>query len=263
MCFFPLAASEGVPKNSHLGFKPENVHCSSATSPLRIELRWGCEESSRKNSGRVEGFSFKYDPFGRRIYKSSSVGASVYAYDADNLIEETNASGGVVARYMSGGNTSGSTTWLQTKVFFQALGRNFVNEFKPNGCFAQFANEFATGQADSASPPGAAPEDVIRSAGRLRGVVCGHPRARLSTQVFDIPRHTWRDRDCRRGLTLGASRLRGGKGIRSRNAEPRGRHLPMKTDRAAFLWGMVIAVGFVVGLWSWSSGSPTFAYRLS
>jgi hypothetical protein len=44
--------------------------------------------------------SFKYDPFGRRIYKSSSSGTSVFAYDdGPNLIEETNSSGGVVARY--------------------------------------------------------------------------------------------------------------------------------------------------------------------
>jgi RHS repeat-associated protein len=43
--------------------------------------------------------SFKYDPFGRRIYKSSSSATSIYAYDIDDLIEETNAAGGVVARY--------------------------------------------------------------------------------------------------------------------------------------------------------------------
>lgn len=43
--------------------------------------------------------SFKYDPFGRRIYKSSSSGISVFAYDGDNLVEETNAAGAVVARY--------------------------------------------------------------------------------------------------------------------------------------------------------------------
>jgi RHS repeat-associated protein len=43
--------------------------------------------------------SFKYDPFGRRIYKSSSSSASIFAYDDKNLIEETNSSGGVVARY--------------------------------------------------------------------------------------------------------------------------------------------------------------------
>jgi len=43
--------------------------------------------------------SLKYDPFGKRIYKSSSTGTNVYAYDGDDVIEETNASGGVVARY--------------------------------------------------------------------------------------------------------------------------------------------------------------------
>ena len=48
------------------------------------------------NGGTV---TFKYDPAGKRIYKSSSAGTSIYAYDDDNLIEETNASGVVVARY--------------------------------------------------------------------------------------------------------------------------------------------------------------------
>ena len=47
--------------------------------------------------------SFKYDPFGRRIYKSSSSGTSVYVYDLDNLIEEANSSGVVVARYAQSG----------------------------------------------------------------------------------------------------------------------------------------------------------------
>jgi len=46
--------------------------------------------------------SFKYDPFGRRIYKSSSSGTSIYVYDLQNLIEETNSSGAVVARYTQG-----------------------------------------------------------------------------------------------------------------------------------------------------------------
>jgi RHS repeat-associated protein len=44
--------------------------------------------------------TFKYDPIGRRIYKSFSAGGtSVFAYDGDNMIEETNSSGTVVARY--------------------------------------------------------------------------------------------------------------------------------------------------------------------
>jgi RHS repeat-associated protein len=48
--------------------------------------------------------TFKYDPLGRRIYKSSSSSTSVFAYDGDNLIEETNTSGAVVARYSQGQN---------------------------------------------------------------------------------------------------------------------------------------------------------------
>jgi RHS repeat-associated protein len=43
--------------------------------------------------------TFKYDPFGRRIYKSSTSGTSIYAYDGVNLIEEANSSGAAVARY--------------------------------------------------------------------------------------------------------------------------------------------------------------------
>ncbi len=49
------------------------------------------------SSGTV---TFKYDPLGRRIYKSLSTGGtSVFVYDGVNLIEETNSSGTVVARY--------------------------------------------------------------------------------------------------------------------------------------------------------------------
>jgi hypothetical protein len=45
------------------------------------------------SSTSVESITFKYDPFRRRIYKSSSSATSIYAYDGDNLIEETNSSG--------------------------------------------------------------------------------------------------------------------------------------------------------------------------
>jgi RHS repeat-associated protein len=96
--FFPLAARGVYPKTRVWGSKPENLHCFSATAPLKVELRWGCEDSSEKTAVG-SGVSFKYDPFGHRIYKSSSSGTSVYAYDGDNLIEETNSSGAVVARY--------------------------------------------------------------------------------------------------------------------------------------------------------------------
>jgi RHS repeat-associated protein len=58
---------------------------------------------NRLNSVTLPGtggtVSFAYDPFGRRIKKVSSAGTSIFAYDDVNLIEETNATGAVVARY--------------------------------------------------------------------------------------------------------------------------------------------------------------------
>ncbi len=45
--------------------------------------------------------NFKYDPFGRRIEK----GTSVFVYDGANLIEESDTSGNVVTRYAFGAGT--------------------------------------------------------------------------------------------------------------------------------------------------------------
>jgi RHS repeat-associated protein len=49
--------------------------------------------------GTAGTVTFQYDPFGRRVYKSSSSATSVFAYDGNELLEETNSSGSVVARY--------------------------------------------------------------------------------------------------------------------------------------------------------------------
>jgi len=67
---------------------------------------------------------FKYDPFGRRIYKSSSSGTSIYAYDGDNLIEETNSAGAAVARYSQGLNIDEPLVMLRsgTTSYYQADG---------------------------------------------------------------------------------------------------------------------------------------------
>jgi YD repeat-containing protein len=72
--------------------------------------------------------SFKYDPFGRRIYKSSSSGTSVFAYDGDNLIEETNAAGAVVARYSQGLNIDEPLAMLRSSAtsFYHADGLGSV-----------------------------------------------------------------------------------------------------------------------------------------
>lgn len=38
--------------------------------------------------------SFKYDPFGRRIYKQSPNATSTFVYDGDNLVQMVNSTGG-------------------------------------------------------------------------------------------------------------------------------------------------------------------------
>jgi RHS repeat-associated protein len=48
--------------------------------------------------------SFRYDPLGRRIQKSGLSGATNYLYDGSSSIEELDASGGVLARYVQGGS---------------------------------------------------------------------------------------------------------------------------------------------------------------
>src|SRR5258708_26987525 len=72
--------------------------------------------------------TFKYDSFGRRIYKSSSCGTSVYVYDGDNLVEETNATGGVVARYSQGLNIDEPLAMLRSSAtsYYQADGLGSV-----------------------------------------------------------------------------------------------------------------------------------------
>lgn len=81
--------------------------------------------------------SFKYDPFGRRIYKSSSSGTSVFAYDGDNLIEETNSSGTAVARYSQGLNIDEPLAMLRssTTSYYQADGLGSITSLS-NGAGA-------------------------------------------------------------------------------------------------------------------------------
>jgi len=87
------------------GLKPGATKSSGNTS-----YAWDLE--NRLTSATVNGVttSFKYDPFGRRVYKSSSAGTTVYVEvypersrrDGDNLIEELGAMGVEVAHYTQG-----------------------------------------------------------------------------------------------------------------------------------------------------------------
>jgi YD repeat-containing protein len=46
--------------------------------------------------------TFKYDPFGRRIYKQSPSFTSTFVYDGPNLIQTMSSSGGEIASYTQG-----------------------------------------------------------------------------------------------------------------------------------------------------------------
>jgi RHS repeat-associated protein len=97
--------------------------------------------------------SFAYDPFGRRIKKVSTAGTSIFAYDGDNLVEETNASGGVVARYSQGLNIDEPLAMLRssTTSYYQADGlgsvtalTNAAGTASQNYTYDSFGNIIAT-----------------------------------------------------------------------------------------------------------------------
>src|SRR3989454_10208753 len=75
------------------------VSKTDATGITNYTWDYGNRLTSVTLPGTGGTVTFKYDPLGRRVYKSSSAGSSVFAYEGDNLIEETNSSGSVVARY--------------------------------------------------------------------------------------------------------------------------------------------------------------------
>jgi RHS repeat-associated protein len=62
--------------------------------------------------------------------------------------------------------TGWSTFTLQTKVFFQALGRNFKDEFKDGGCVAVFLGSVAGDAKNGGSPVGPQAEEVATQYGQ-------------------------------------------------------------------------------------------------
>jgi RHS repeat-associated protein len=84
--------------------------------------------------------SFKYDPLGRRIEKSSTATTSVFAYDGDNLIEEANSSGTVVARYTQTQNIDEPLAMLRSSAtsYYNADGLGSVTSLtNSSGAAAQ------------------------------------------------------------------------------------------------------------------------------
>jgi RHS repeat-associated protein len=81
--------------------------------------------------------SYRYDPLGRRIEKISPTATSIFAYDGDNLIEETNSSGGAVARYAQTENVDEPLAMLRssTTSYYHADGLGSVTSLS-NGAGA-------------------------------------------------------------------------------------------------------------------------------
>ena len=83
---------------------------------------------------------YKYDPFGRRIYKSSNSGTRIFAYDDDDLIEETDSNGIVVARYSHGPNIDEPLAMLRssTTSYYQSDGLGSITSLSNSaGSLAQ------------------------------------------------------------------------------------------------------------------------------
>jgi YD repeat-containing protein len=82
------------------GYDANGSVSSRTDSGGTITGTWDFENRGvRETLPNAATINFKYDPFGRRIQKSSSSGTTNYVYDGDNIIEELSSTGTSVARY--------------------------------------------------------------------------------------------------------------------------------------------------------------------
>jgi RHS repeat-associated protein len=77
---------------------------TKTTSTGTTSYTWDFENrlSSVTLPGTGGTVNFQYDPFGRRIYKSSPAGTYVYVYDGPNVIQELASSGNLLSSYTQG-----------------------------------------------------------------------------------------------------------------------------------------------------------------
>ena len=143
-------------KHNHARYDANGNTTSKTDSTGTTSYTWDFE--NRLTSVTLPGtggmVSFKYDPFGRRIYKSSSAASSIYAYDSDNLIEETNASGSAVARYSQGLNVDESLATLRssTTSYYHADGLGSITSLSNGaGALAQTYGYDSFGKQTSSS----------------------------------------------------------------------------------------------------------------
>jgi RHS repeat-associated protein len=95
--------------SNELVSKPDTVYAYDNNGNLQSESNtggtigysWDLENRllSVTLPGSGETVSFQYDPFGRRISKSSPAGTTIFVYDGANVIEEVNGDGSFKALY--------------------------------------------------------------------------------------------------------------------------------------------------------------------
>ncbi|HKV61868.1 MAG TPA: hypothetical protein VJO16_08145 [Candidatus Acidoferrum sp.] len=101
-------ASNEMTANSNASFTYDDDGNTASKTDSTGTTNYSWDFENRLTSVTLPGsggtISFAYDPFGRRIKKVTPSATSIFAYDGDNLIEEANSSGSVVARYSQGLN---------------------------------------------------------------------------------------------------------------------------------------------------------------
>jgi RHS repeat-associated protein len=119
---------------------------------------YGWDYENRLTSVTLPGtggtLAFKYDALGRRVYKSSSLGTSIFVYDDYDLIEEISTSGTLVARYLQGINVDEPLAMLRgtTTSYYEADGlRSVTSLTAANGSVAQTYTYDSFGNATNAS----------------------------------------------------------------------------------------------------------------
>ena len=77
---------------------------SKATANGTTTYRWDYENrlAGMTLPGSGGTLAFKYDPFGRRVYLSSSAGTNMFVYDGQNMVTRLYGGGTVLARYTQG-----------------------------------------------------------------------------------------------------------------------------------------------------------------
>jgi RHS repeat-associated protein len=117
-------SSNELTSNSSGGYTYD-ANGNTLSDPSGKSYSWDFE--NRLTQAVVPGtgtVNFKYDPFGKRIYKQSPTATSIFVYDGPNLIETTNGSGGEVASYTQTRTTDETLAELRgsTSDYYEADG---------------------------------------------------------------------------------------------------------------------------------------------